>query len=196
MYRRVKTLFCFKIFRKLCDVACFESAIRQTRPSGDLARALDEPWVELDAQHVCVGMLLGELEREDRSPARLVERVAPDAAAHADAHGALAHLDGECDPRAPVVGHGNLAAAWAVNYRDRTAPVALAREAPVAQPEIHLPLGNGCIAARLAFEEGDEGLVRLRAIVGEVQVGDAEGALPRRGAPDANGPVRAPRAAA
>src|SRR3974390_970493 len=41
----------------------------------------------------------------------------------------------------------------AVDDRDRAAPVALARNAPVAQPEIDLPHSDRAIAAALAFEQ-------------------------------------------
>ena len=44
------------------------------------------------------------------------------------------------------LGHGNDAAGLAVNDRDRAAPVALARNAPVAQLEIDLPLRLRAIA--------------------------------------------------
>ena len=47
-----------------------------------------------------------------------------------------------------AVGHRHHAAGLAVDHRDRAAPVALARDAPVAQAEIHLPLRRpgGCRA--------------------------------------------------
>ena len=44
------------------------------------------------------------------------------------------------------------AAGRAVEHRDRAAPVALARDAPVAQAVIHLPLGDRAVAARLGLQ--------------------------------------------
>ena len=53
-----------------------------------------------------------------------------------------------------VLGHRNDAAAGAVDDRNRAAPVALARHAPVAQAEVHLALADAhCLHAR-----GDVGL--------------------------------------
>ena len=48
--------------------------------------------------------------------------------------------------------HRHDAAALAVDDRDRTAPIALARDAPVAQAEIDLPLRDRPAAARLTLE--------------------------------------------
>ena len=47
------------------DIACFEPAVGQPGPPGDLVGALDELRLELDAEHLSLGMALGELERED-----------------------------------------------------------------------------------------------------------------------------------
>ncbi len=44
------------------------------------------------------------------------------------------------------------AAGRTMDHRDRAAPIALARDAPVAQAEIHLPLADGPVAARLRFK--------------------------------------------
>src|SRR6516164_705041 len=49
----------------------------------------------------------------------------------------------------------------AVNDRDRAAPVALARNAPVAQPKIDLPDSDRAIAAALAFEQSRDLLFGL-----------------------------------
>ena len=55
-----------------------------------------------------------------------------------------------------VVRHGLHAAVAAVDQRDRAAPVALARNAPVAQPEVHAAL-----AAALRLEQLRERVERL-----------------------------------
>ena len=39
-----------------------------------------------------------------------------------------------------------------MDHRDRAAPIALARNAPVAQPEIHLALADRRVAAQLDFQ--------------------------------------------
>jgi hypothetical protein len=59
------------------------------------------------------------------------------------------------DDRQLVVGHRHVAAARAVDDRDRAAPVALARNAPVAQAELHLLL-----AQALGGEVGGDGIDR------------------------------------
>ena len=50
------------------------------------------------------------------------------------------------------LGHRHDAAGVAVDDRDRAAPVALARDAPVAQAEIHLALRHRPVAAGLGFQ--------------------------------------------
>ena len=54
--------------------------------------------------------------------------------------------------RQVLVRHRHDAAVLAMDHRDRAAPVALARDAPVAQAEIDLPLADRPVAARLVFE--------------------------------------------
>ena len=56
------------------------------------------------------------------------------------------------DNRQLVLRHRHDAAGLAMDDRDRAAPVALARDAPVAQAEIHLALGDRPVAADLTFE--------------------------------------------
>jgi hypothetical protein len=51
-----------------------------------------------------------------------------------------------------LVRHRHHVALRAVDHRDRTTPITLARNAPVAQAEIHLPLTDGCIATRLTLK--------------------------------------------
>jgi hypothetical protein len=55
------------------DIACFEPAVRQSRPPGDLVGALDELRLEFDAEHLSLGMALGEFEREDSGAGAGVE---------------------------------------------------------------------------------------------------------------------------
>ena len=57
--------------------------------------------------------------------------------------------------------HRHDAAVLAVDDRDRAAPVALARDAPVAQAEIDLALGDRPAAAHLALEPARHLLLRL-----------------------------------
>jgi len=54
--------------------------------------------------------------------------------------------------RQVFVRHRHDIAFRAMDYRDRAAPIALARDTPVAQAEVHLPLANGHVAAHLALE--------------------------------------------
>ncbi len=51
-----------------------------------------------------------------------------------------------------LLGNRHHAAGVAVDDRDRAAPVALARDAPVPQTEIHLPLRHRPVAAGLGFQ--------------------------------------------
>lgn len=63
--------------------------------------------------------------------------------------------------------HRHHAASLAMDHRDRAAPVALARNAPIAQAEIHLALGHRPVADRLLLQQfGDfvESLIRLHAV--------------------------------
>ena len=46
-----------------------------------------------------------------------------------------------------------------MDHRDRAAPIALARDAPVAQAEIDLAGGDGASAPRLGFEARCDGLL-------------------------------------
>ena len=84
--------------------------------------------------------------------------------------------------------HRHDAAGGAMDDRDRAAPVALARDAPVAQAEIDLALGDRPVAAGLFLEPAGDLLLRLRdrhaveearvdhppvAVIGDV--GDDEG---------------------
>ena len=48
--------------------------------------------------------------------------------------------------------HRHDAARRTMDHRDRTAPVALARDAPVAQAEVHLALGERRATSRLALQ--------------------------------------------
>ena len=61
----------------------------------------------------------------------------------------LVVLDVRQEQRQLVVGHRYEPAAVAVDDRDRAAPVALAREAPVAQPEVDRRLAASTLAQRL-----------------------------------------------
>ncbi len=54
--------------------------------------------------------------------------------------------------RQVLVRHRHDIAFRAVDHGDRAAPIALARDAPVAQAEIHLALADGGVAARFAFQ--------------------------------------------
>ncbi len=88
---------------------------------------------------------------------------------------------GERD-RQVLVRHRHDVACRAVDHRNRAAPVALARNAPVAQAEIHLPLADRFIAAPLAFQAfGDLFLRRLdRHAVEEARIDHAAFAVIRR----------------
>src|SRR5262249_6922814 len=57
--------------------------------------------------------------------------------------------------------HRHDAATLAMDYRDRTAPIALARNAPVAQAEIDLAAGDRTAIARRALEPARHLLLRL-----------------------------------
>ena len=48
-----------------------------------------------------------------------------------------------------------------MDHRDRAAPIALARNAPVAQAEIHLALADRHVAAHLAFQPLRDFFLRL-----------------------------------
>jgi hypothetical protein len=54
--------------------------------------------------------------------------------------------------RQVLVGHRHHVAFRAMDHGNRTAPIALARDAPVAQAEIHLPLADRHVAAQFAFQ--------------------------------------------
>jgi hypothetical protein len=58
--------------------------------------------------------------------------------------------------------HRHDAAGLAVDDRDRAAPIALPRNAPVAQAEIHLALRDRAIAPRFVLEPPRDLLLRLR----------------------------------
>src|SRR5271169_1881135 len=58
--------------------------------------------------------------------------------------------------------HRHHPAGLAMDDRDRTAPIALPRNAPVAQPEIHLALCRRTIAAHVVLEPTGDFLLRLR----------------------------------
>ena len=64
--------------------------------------------------------------------------------------------------RQVLLRHRHDAAGLAMDDRDRAAPIALARDAPVAQAEIDLTLRHRAIAARLAFQPLRDFLLRLR----------------------------------
>ena len=96
------------------------------------------------------------------------------------ARGLEVHVIGEDDGQV-VLGHGNDAAGVAVNHGDGRAPVALARDEPVAQP-----VGDRALARPLRLGvggDGADGLARRRAVEGAgVDHGAAlgEGRLERR----------------
>ena len=70
------------------------------------------------------------------------------------------HVLGQRD-RQVLVRHRHHVALRAMDHRDRAAPVALARDAPVAQAEIHLALADRRVAARLAFQPPRDLFLRL-----------------------------------
>ncbi len=63
-----------------------------------------------------------------------------------------------------VVGHRHRAAVLTINHRDRAAPIALARDAPVAQAEVSLLLAQS--QGRQIGGDGIDGVVIGQAIVG------------------------------
>ena len=63
--------------------------------------------------------------------------------------------------RQVLVRHRHHAAVRAVDHRNRATPIALARDAPVAQPEIDLALADGRVAAHLAFQTFGDFLLGL-----------------------------------
>ncbi len=61
-----------------------------------------------------------------------------------------------------LIRHRHDAARLAVNHRDRTTPIALSRDAPVAQAEIDLPCSHRSIAARGLLQSLGNFLLRFR----------------------------------
>ena len=145
------------------------------REAHEVPRAVDERvhGVRLAPRGLAAGRAIDVLPR--RMP---VERVA----GHVEG-GVVRQRDGQL-----VVGHGHDAAVLAVDDRDRAAPVALARDAPVAQAVVDLALGDRLARELLALqalghllERGagvqavQEARVDHHAVVGVGGVADGEG---------------------
>ena len=60
------------------------------------------------------------------------------------------------------IGHRHDAAFLAMNHRDRATPITLARDAPIAQAEIHLALADRHVAANFALQSLRHFLLGLR----------------------------------